>query len=163
MPDRDRFIHHITLTTGHTRRSYRDEVDNDAIQWLREGWNIMSHPGKSLGLSPAMPGYWISAEQRGKALTAVISQAGEPVVTFAIAAHSRAGAPLWRHLIESATTPIVAVDCPPEPWCAARLEVGAIRASPDALLAIGDLERCVAWMFLEMLSHIEHTRHVPLL
>jgi hypothetical protein len=153
---RGKYLHHVTLTTGDTRRSYRDEVSDDAIAWARSVWNIMTHPGKRLGLDP-MPGYWIYGEMpNSKSLRCEITKGKPleptPIVTFGIAAHSRAGAKLWRDLIETATTPVVAIDCPPEPWIAARIELGAAKAEEESMIMIGDLERVIGWHFLEMIA-----------
>jgi hypothetical protein len=46
-------------------------------------------------------------------------------------------------------------EVPPEPWCAARIEVGSL-AFPDEMLWLGDFERCLAWAWLELRSSGEH-------
>lgn len=37
---------------------------------------------------------------------------------------------------------------PPEPWVAVRIEVGAA-VMPEAMAWTGDLERCLAWAWIE--------------
>lgn len=71
------------------------------------------------------------------------------MVTVGIATHSRAGAPLWRLLIETASTPLQPLDCPSEPWVVARLEPAIVTASRDVVGALGDLERCLGWAWIE--------------
>jgi len=71
----------------------------------------------------------------------------QAVVTFGVPLTRARGATLWRSLYETATTPVVAIDCPPEPWIAARLELGVGQASEDAMMMIGDLERVIGGSF----------------
>src|SRR5690606_32854111 len=73
-----------------------------------------------------------------------------PLVTFGVAEHSRGGAKLWR-MLHQAREPEVQTspdNCPPEPWVAARMEVG-IALLPEHAEWIGDFERCVGWAWLE--------------
>jgi len=143
---RNRFIHHITVTTGHTRKSYRNEVGDDVVLVCAD---LIARAIKGRVEIPGTNGYTISADtSRKRSLLCVVrAPAGERIVTFAIARHSQGGASLWRLLIETASLPVVALDCPPEPWCAVRLEQGAM-SHAHVLPIIADLERCIAWAWL---------------
>lgn len=158
MKSRDQFLHHLTITTGHTRRSYRDEVSDDAVQWGREAIRDAILTG-TVPLQPMGPDWRLSCtRESSKALLCSVWRAEIVVVTFGVASHSRHGAKLWRALLETATTPIAVTECPPEPWVAARLEVGAAVVAdhqPEALEMIGDMERCVGHAFLEMIQEAQ--------
>lgn len=151
----DRYLHHLTMTTGHARKSYRDEVDDQAIEWGRQAIEhaILAGP---VPLQPMGPGWRMAVtRESSKALLCSVWRDELVVVTFGVASHSRHGAKLWRALLETASTPIATVDCPPEPWVAARLEVGAAAVAdvePELLGMIGDMERCVGWAFLELID-----------
>jgi hypothetical protein len=147
---RAKYITCITLTTGDISRSYRDEITvPEAMQWAVDALQAAAR-GERIELEPMGPGYTLQITLiSSKAMIATVWLNDAPVVTFGVAAHSRAGASLWRSLIETQTVTGKPLDCPPEPWIAARLEPGAARASADALAMIGDLERCVGWAFME--------------
>lgn len=151
-----RYIHHVTLTTGHVRQSWRHEIDPDVMPTV-----VRLLAEARAGDRPIMPGLtpetrlrWSSGSTRCGMGT--LYALGVPVLTFGVALHSRCGAHLWRlmHDIdppgELATSPD---ECPPEPWCAARIEPGIALIDPahlpDLMGAIADLERCIAWAWLE--------------
>jgi len=46
---------------------------------------------------------------------------------------------------------VVAIDCPPEPWIAARLELGVGKRAEDAMMMIG-IRKVIGWEFLERLD-----------
>jgi len=60
---RGKFLHHVTLTTGHTRRSYRDEVSEDAISWARDSWKHHDSSRQAPGSRSYDARLLISAEQ----------------------------------------------------------------------------------------------------
>lgn len=71
-------------------------------------------------------------------------------VTFAVADHARCGAQLWQMLIETAAVPCaVGLKRPETPWCAVRLEPGLVICQQLEAEALGDLERCIAWAWLD--------------
>lgn len=146
---RDKFVHHVTITTGHTRKSFRDEVDDDAVEFCRA---LIAQAIN--GARPVVPGTnrcWLSADtsrKRGLLCSVRDPQTDKPIVTFAIAPNSLSAAVLWRLLVETASTPVVPVDCPPAPYCAVRLEQAAMNHAP-VLPVLADFERCIAWAWLE--------------
>jgi len=153
------YIHHVTTTTGHVRRSYRDEVDADLMPRLRElldaalaGEADLPVPDPDRSAS-----YRLRATGQGRCMVATTyvvygaprskSRMRVPLVTFCVAGHSRCGAALWRQLHQGPTAP----PCPPEPWCAAQL-LDSIAIAPAAAHWIADLERCIAWAWLDRLE-----------
>lgn len=150
-----KYLHHLTMTTGHTRKSYRDEVSDEVVAWARQA--IRDAIVSGYVPLPPMGIEWRLActRESSKALLCSVWRGVSVVATFGVAAHSRHGSKLWRALMETATTPIAVSQCPPEPWVAARLELGAAAVAdddPEPLGMIADLERCVGWAFLEMID-----------
>lgn len=149
------YLHHVTLQTGHTRRSPRSEVADGVVAQLRPLLEL-ALTGEHAPLWT--PGYTITGTRHGPCATVTLwaqhTEGGPPepvpVVTIGIAGHSRCGAHLWRALHERgdgayATDP---ERVPPEPWVADRLEAG-MALHPDAAEWTGDYSRCVGWTFLE--------------
>jgi hypothetical protein len=157
---RGRYLHHITLTTGYTRRSYRDEVEDDAVttcRWLLD--DALDQPQEHVRIPRVQPACTITATQERRALIVTIwgppaelrgsAPQRPPLATFGVATHSRSGAKLWRVLHETECRLTTSVDqCPPEPWIAARIEIGAV-LMPEAMEWMGDFERCIAHAWLE--------------
>src|SRR5690606_23154071 len=148
-----RWLEHVTLTTGHSRRSSLDEVPDEAlalcrrlIEQLRSGDPAARVP--ILRTPYALTGY----ARTGRCLTVTIA-ADEPVVLMAVGGHSKCGARVWREIHQYADErelPYVTDRCrpPPEPWCAALLDSAAARQPAEGLMALRDFERCLAWAFL---------------
>lgn len=141
-----KYLWHLTLDTGHGRRSYRDEVDDGVVslcqQWIAEGI-----AGDRVTI---MPGYVLTCMTAGGALMATIAQeSGEPLATVTVASSSLASAAAWRALQQPAQGVLAATgDAPRTPWCAARLYGGLLR-DPGATAWLGDVERCLAWAWIE--------------
>lgn len=96
------YIHHVTLNTGHVRRSYRTEVSDEAIEACR---SLIGSPGARL--IPGVRGYALVQERPlTRCLTAtvrpvedhVLGAYGPPIVTICVAMHSRCGTARWRWL-----------------------------------------------------------------
>lgn len=153
------FINHITLSTGHCRRSPRSEVDDATLAllhpWLertRTSGNIeplpvapLSHFGarviKEIGLVVTIYG------PRGPH-TPGKPHSGEwlPLVTLGIAQRSRESGDLWAQLVANfGTRP--GVIAPSTPWVAVAIH-DTIGGYLDALQWLGDLERCIAWAWV---------------
>lgn len=133
------YLHHVTIETGHVRRSPASEVEAGTRQMLlpilRQALN---------GGQPTIPGvgpYTLSGDARGgRASTWTVCGPHGPLVTFAVCSGGK-GAREWDNLAGAG-------DQPPHPWCAVRVEDGLAR-DPSTAEWIGDLERCVAWTWLE--------------
>lgn len=149
-------LEHITITTGNSRISSRDEVDPDAFPILS---NLIRDAAS--GKMPKIPGnvgkYHLSATVEGNAVIATVWSLNRgrrvPVVTFGVATDAESGAPLWRILHNNPHFPIPSVTdpnvIPKAPWCAVRLEIGLMDCF-DATLWLGDFERCVAWTWVRL-------------
>lgn len=148
-------IHHLTIQTGHTRRSWRHEIEPSALMGSAALLEAALRNGRvDLPVEPA--GHCLRVTGEGRCMVATVYHDELPLVTFGVASHSRCGAGLWRILCSGA---IVAEGgchldpdrAPQEPWCAARLEIG-ITLMPDSASWLGDLERCIAWAWLDRLE-----------
>lgn len=161
---REHWLAHVTLTTGHVRKSYRDEVDDAAMQWARQSIRdaLVYATTEDVGtvpLPPLGPDWRLACtRERSSTLLCSVWQDLALVVTFGVASSSRYAGKLWQWLIDTASPDVPiheSVTAPPgAPWVAVRLELGAValyRARDDERLwALADLERCVGWGFLEM-------------
>lgn len=156
----DRWLSHLTITTGHLRRSYRSEVDQHAIEWGREAIQQTSLAGP-MPLPQLGPDYLLHCtRETSKTLLCSVWRGEAVCVTFGIAASNKQGTGLWRGLIETADVPLhqsMTQDAlPAKPWCAARLELGALAMVRDGqrgqLEMIADLERVVGWAFLDSIA-----------
>ena len=153
-------IHHLTITTGHSRRSNRHEIAPQVLADLRGMLAAALPPGAQTGridltmIEPA--GHWLRLTRHGRCLLCTLMRDDVPLVTFGIATHSRCGAGMWRALLRDAdilpdARPPDPARAPQEPWIAARLEPG-LGLAPDAAQWAGDLERCVAWAWLDYIQ-----------
>ncbi len=155
----EKFLRHITLTTGHARDSYRSEVSDEAVKVCGAligrlaGSNDDPHNEETYPF-PSLPGYWISGQVKSRAMLATVwadKNRDMPVLAIGIAMSSKAGASLWRalHRMEGLTLATSIDKCPPEPWVAAAPLPGAALASRSAMMILGDFERCLGWAFIE--------------
>jgi hypothetical protein len=152
-----RYIAHVTLTTGHSRRSPRSEVSDAAIDVcarLIAGFAAgqVSEPQPI----PGAPGYSVSGRTGGRCMIATVWADGPPselVVSIGVAEHERCGATIWRALHEVSHLPTMTSpdEQPRAPWCGVLIEP-AIVAHQDAARWLGDFERCLAWAWLERRS-----------
>lgn len=141
------YINHITLSTGHNRKSPQSEVAAGTIAWL--------HPwlDKLLANSAPMPlpetslsGYSATAHIEQGGLVMTVFAGAEALVTFAVAGRSRQAGPLWAYMIaQHGAAPGLAA--PAAPWLAVALRSG-LTVHREAAEWLGDFERCVAWTFL---------------
>lgn len=150
----DRYIDHVTLTTGHSRRSPRREVSAEAVALCQDliarfATGKVSEPVPI----PGPLGYSVSGRAGGKCMVATVWADGPPselVVTIGVAEHERCGAAIWRTLHDVAHLPTMTSrdEQPRAPWCGVLLEP-AIAAHVEAMEWMGDFERCLAWAWLE--------------
>lgn len=143
---------HITITTGHTRPSWRHEIEPGALRATGELLaQALPHGRVPLPVDPA--GLLMQITTEGRELVGTIWHDDAPLVTFGVALD--AGAALWRMLSTGApTTARSGIDPgrpPAAPWCAARMEPGIVLMA-DVAPMLGDLERCVAWAWLDRLG-----------
>lgn len=138
------YLWHLTLDTGHGRRSYRDEVDDTVVALLGQQLGEML-----AGLQvEVMPGYRLTGAAASGALLATVSGQDGPLATIAVAPSGRTSARLWEELRKPGNGAVAVGNPPQPPWCAVRL-YPALLADAEAIGRLGDLERCVAWAWIE--------------
>lgn len=141
------YIWHVTLNTGHGRRSPRSEVDAGALRLVADHLERAIEADSPL---PGNTGCQLMATASGPWLIATVMSGDAPLVTIGVAPRSRGAGRLWAMLhdsrIDLMTNP---ADVPRPPWCAARLEPG-LAAYPDTAGWLGDYERLIAWAWLDM-------------
>jgi len=152
------YIAHVTLTTGHVRRSPRSEVDPGILEWCR-GHLLLAIEGERAAIPGTPVQCWLTAAAEARCLTASVwaRTAGDDarLITIGVALHSRCGARLWEALHAHAALPLAtdAGQQPGPPWVAARLEPGLLGIDDGQVQPImsmmGDYERCLAWAWLE--------------
>lgn len=133
---------HVTLETGHSRRSYRSEVADGVVVHLRKQIEEMLSGG---GVE-IRPGYQMAGAAHGAALVASVHSGDMPLVTIGVAARSQVSARLWEEMVNIA--PTADIVRPEAPWCAVRV-YPLLLADPFAASWIGDFGICLAWAWLE--------------
>lgn len=159
-----RYVEHVTLATGHTRRSPRSEVADGVVQAMAFGLR-RAVTGDRIDVPYVDdPPCTMTATGEGRCLIATVwgpEYEGQPVplVTIGVATHARCGGPAWRLLHDHALLPSQTDRDrqPPVPWCAARLEPG-VALHPSVAGWIGDYERCLAWAWIEVVSERRASR-----
>lgn len=154
-----RYIHHVTLQTGHVARQYRKDVSDEAIDRVSEILDSLLTGGK-----PAVPGqpeFWVDGAHQGKVLTVTLwtgmRDDGDPILSTVTCLKSRSSPAAWRLIHDSATVPYVTdpTNPPPAPWTADRIETGFLPMAEAAAMRgekslwTGDLARCLAWAWME--------------
>lgn len=142
------YINHITLSTGHVRRSPRGEVTDETLQALRP-WLQAALAAPHPLPGPLGQAYALQASVQDGALlgTVLTVPAGTPLVSFAVAQRSRQAGQAWalmcaRHGCQAGLL------APPTPWCAVALHP-ALLHDVEATGWLGDFERCVAWAWIK--------------
>lgn len=154
-------LHHVTLQTGHDRESPRSEVSDDVIATLAP---LLRQALR--GHEPEVP--WVrpihtmtGAAAGDVALITIwappLGEQRVPIATIGLARGPGQAERLWAMLHstyvgmmsgDDAELATPADQPPPWPWCAARLEAGLMYA-PESATLLGDLERCLAWTWIE--------------
>ena len=121
-----RELTHVTLTTGHSRRSPRSEVDDDIVEAFKP---IVSGGGGEIN------GLHVRIETPH---TFTLSgRAGSPAVRCWLTTTADADPRLWATAGGDGPEPTA-------PWLAVRILVDALKCTPDEMIMLGDAERCVA-------------------
>jgi hypothetical protein len=142
--DRRPSIYHVTLQTGYTRRSYRQDVSDGTIARLRP---LVGADGEYA--IPGIDGRRLWVTRTGRLLLATVL-ADTAICTLAVADRSVGADRLWEMIHEKTRAATDPARPPLAPWCAARLEPGFVSCT-DETVWLADFERCLAWSFLESL------------
>lgn len=151
------YLYHVTLDTAHSRKSYRHEVSDDVVRTCaklieRAIENPREHveiPETTCSMTATADGPSLIVTVWGPVTEIRNSPPMRPpLVTFGVA--ERSGANLWRllHQAREANVQMSPDNCPPEPWVAARMEVG-ISIMPEHAEWLADFERCIGWAWIE--------------
>ena len=144
------YLNHITLSTGHTRRSPRSEVSDDTIKaltpWLTAALaHVDDYPLP--GPLGACDGFVAGVSIQHGALLCHIGQVqAGPLVTFGVAARSRQSGELWAWMCAQYGS-AAALTAPGTPWCAVALHP-AFGQQHGIAAWVGDFGRSLAWTYL---------------
>lgn len=130
------YIWHVTLDTGHGRRSLRNEIDAATITIVRQ----QIDEALAAGSAAILEGYTLTATTPAGALLATVTGNAGPLAIIGVARSSLQSAALWRRLDAEGAPPS-------PPWCAVRLQA-PLASDLDAAGWLGDYERCIAWAWL---------------
>jgi len=147
------YLHHVTITTGHSRRSSRADASDEAIAavaaWIQAA---LRQPGP-VPLMPPFGDYVAQALTTDGALVVTLygraPQVGPrlPLVSMAVATRSRHGRDLWDVLLKGAPRALPHLARPPAPWCAVTVHPTA-PSDLEALSWAADFELVVAWAWI---------------
>ena len=143
------YINHITLGSGHNRRSPSSEVPADVVAWLRPWLDKLLAGGVPLPLpEPSLAQYSAAAHIEQGGLVMTVYSGADALVTFAVAGRSRQSAPLWAY-VTAQHGAVPGLGPPAVPWLAVAVRDPSRVLRTGASDWLGDFERCVAWTFLE--------------
>lgn len=148
------YLNHITLSTGHTRCSDRAEVSGETLARVGPWLAALVESGQPAPLPVSgLANYTGHASVMDGALIVTISgpMTGKapPLVSLGVAKRSRHGAVLWPLMTGPVMPPTKpGIQRPGEPWAAVAIWP-TVALFPDAVGWLGDLERCIAWAWLE--------------
>lgn len=147
---RPRYIRHLTLDTGDQRDSYRGEVSDEVLAVLRPLLERVA-AGERVPVPGEIRPTCTMTGAVGRSRSLLLTVSGPPVhdehvplVTIGVAPDSLASATLWREWLNRERDDRT----PMAPWCAVRLWP-TLALYPEAAHWLGDLERCIAWAWLE--------------
>lgn len=148
---------HITITTGHHRASPRSEVYDETLDLLEPLLRRVV-AGETVAVPNVKPVCALTGAATGDALILTVwgpsteDMGRIPLATVAVARGPDESERLWGLIHTTAVPPIGRPGAAPTaPWCAARIDPG-LAYYPEASEWLGDLERCLAWAWIERLS-----------
>ena len=139
------YLWHVTLQSGHARKTYRSEIDERLIDACRP---LLAADGEHpIPFIPAARSLLVS--RSGKQLLATVMAGPAPICTIGVALKSRGSAKLWDVLHSGCNTDTHRADQAAPPWIAARLEIGINLNIGDAEW-LGDFERGLGWTWVAL-------------
>lgn len=143
---KEKYLYHVTVTTGHARKSPRSEVSDDTINILKT-WISDMLKGDLRGIVDSH--YSCRAGQyNAKMIEFIISRLSDDfkqvdLVRFVVCNHSRRKNVAWALVGGKG-------DAPDTPFCAVQLFDNFLLQDLEHLSFFGDFERCIAWAWLDM-------------
>lgn len=141
------YINHVTLQTGHSRKTYPNEVNKELYFILHA-----LYKDSLKRYVDVLDNYIMKSttEQMGTFIT-LFKKGNVPlsILTMCISKSDHFGL-AWKTLHESAMLPVKTnPNKPPKlPYIADRLEIGALQCL-DAMQWTGDFSRCMRWIVLD--------------
>src|SRR5574337_81919 len=140
------YLKHITLSSGLLRPWLAELVASGERRPLPAP--ALAHSSASAVVQVGLVVTIWCPRGRQRPGTPVLDGIGIPLVTLGVARRSRQGRDLWAALVASfGAHP--AARRPAEPWLAVAVHESAA-AHPEALVWLGDLERCMAWAWITL-------------
>ena len=140
------FLTQATVDTGHSKRSYRNEVGDEIVELLKT-WLPDLFAGKLRGVIDdyyAVRCDWHNSKSVGFTVSRMDAemQATE-IVKFSVCRHSKRAKPSWEFVGGKGNPP-------PVPFVAAKIFSNNLTVNDLASIsAIADFERCLAWAWME--------------
>lgn len=138
------YINHITLNTGHIRKSYSHEINKEVYFVLNRIYKDIFNDGAKVYGEFTAKGTF---DPENGVIITLFGAMGEPIITTGISDRKRSL--IWKLLHDTSTAPLITKpQFPPKaPYIADRLEIGAL-TNMDALKWTGDFTRCMGWICL---------------
>jgi hypothetical protein len=134
-------LYHLTIHTGQTRMSLRQEVEDTSIQtvgtWIRRGKEK----------NDLFPGYEFTYEPAGANLVSHLHYNGQRVLSLVVGADDNAQQLVKKMAVELA--PYWHAESLPLPFCAVFFDADIDHSKTEDKLWMGDYERVVAWTWIE--------------
>lgn len=155
-----KYIQSVIMQSGETCKTYPDNIPAETLNLARQ---IISDALAS-GIFVLPNGFLVEAESHNeRCLFLRVScpstefRKGNPIISFAVAPHSRSGSTMWRELHRNQVSGVKlatnSTEVPPEPWCAIRLHSGA-----DAFIEethnILSLHGAIACAWMELVAEL---------
>ena len=138
-----KYINHVTLNTGHTRKSYPNEVDRELYFILKRILNDSFQPeGAKLFDAYILKGTPLESG----AIFTLYKDGKIPILTTA--ATRNQNSELWKMLLETSTITINKKLAEPiAPYIVDRIEIGLV-FDLQASSWTGDMSKCLGWIAL---------------
>lgn len=140
------YIYHITTTTGDTRKSYRDQVDDRVVNLLAT-WLPELQQGQLRSIFESQYAVRLDTHKRMYAVFTIIAVSDDmmtqrEVIRFAVCSMGRGAFSAWQAVGGQGNPPFA-------PFVAAQPLASIEFADLLHLPLIADFERCLTWAMLE--------------
>ncbi len=138
-----KYFNHVTVDTGHSRRSYRDEVSDDVIATMADWVKRMKEDNEVINIYDNYTCQLLHINSKMADFIVAIDKDGVEydVLRFTVCLHSRYKQQAWQTVDGKGEAPQV-------PFIAVKL-INPLFVD----MSLGDFERCLAWGFLEYVKN----------